>query len=39
MLEMAGAILARDLTSEQHTSGSRAREHAPQAERVAHNTK
>ncbi|MCA1555898.1 MAG: GTPase HflX, partial [Acidobacteria bacterium] len=39
MLEMAGAILARDLTSEQRAPDSRARKHAPHAERVAHNAK
>jgi GTP-binding protein HflX len=39
MLEMAGAILARDLTSEQRTPASHARKHAPHAERVAHNSK
>ena len=40
MLEMAGAILARDLTSEQqHAPASQARKHAPHDERVAHNSK
>ncbi len=40
MLEMAGAILARDLTSEHHTPGSDARKHAPGAEkRAVHHTK
>jgi hypothetical protein len=36
MLEMAGAILARDLTSEGHAPASTARKHA---ERVAHHSK
>jgi GTP-binding protein HflX len=39
MLEMAGAILARDLTSERHAPASTARKHAPHAERVAHHSK
>ncbi|HYO99614.1 MAG TPA: GTPase HflX [Pyrinomonadaceae bacterium] len=39
MLEMAGAILARDLTSEGHAPESHARKHAPHTERVAHNAK
>jgi GTP-binding protein HflX len=39
MLEMAGAILARDLTSAEHASVTHAREHAPHAERIPHNSK
>jgi GTP-binding protein HflX len=39
MLEMAGAILARDLTSAEHIPATHAREHAPHAERIPHNSK
>ena len=39
MLEMAGAILARDLTSAEHVPVTHAREHAPHAERIPHNSK
>jgi GTP-binding protein HflX len=40
MLEMAGAILARDLTSEYHAPESDARKHAPGAgKRAAQQTK
>lgn len=39
MLELAGAILARDLTSEQHAPDTHARQHAPHPERIATTTK
>ncbi|HKP71300.1 MAG TPA: GTPase, partial [Pyrinomonadaceae bacterium] len=40
MLEMAGAILARDLTHDQHTSAAHAaEEHAEHAKHVAQNSK